>query len=483
MSSDITMMIRLHPVSGIEMPGIGGTELLHKECSERPDLDLHYKSSPDDAGRSANQRPSIVTLGKNSLTMIADPTLPRNAVDVVVELSDDNDDVNDATPANDLFEGMGLGLRDTIRLLSDSSTFSFEPTPSSMEESPTTSQKHPKLRLRIQRYIAGFVAINNEVVKTPNAIIKEGDILSLQSMSYSYDYVVMLTPISDSTTNAATKTDGSNNFPLSVSPSDHDMNEMPPSTAAVANDDQHQVYMELVDEQQKLMQQMVEDEFTCAICLEYQVRSTALVPCGHSFCHTCIFDPIKKKLMHKVCSVCNTKITAVVPNRTIDSCFHLMVQFQSEQNKKQPDDEPTSSSLASILPQEDFDHYKVRSEEQTNVRMNAKSIRSSKRPRPTHHMAPPTHHRAPRLPPLPPPHLNSHGELYGAIAFLQNAAIQGVHMDDDDDNEEMHTDALQYFTNRLFPPQTPATATNQGQQPATASLVHGTTPSDAIEID
>ena len=471
MSSDITMMIRLHPVSGIEMTGIGGTELLHKECSERPDLDLHYKACPDDDDwLIGNQRPSIVTLGKNSLTMIADPTLPRNAVDVVVELSDDNDDVHDVTSTNDQLEGMGLGLRDTIRLLSDSSTFSFETTPSSMEESPMTGRKHPKLRLRIQRYIAGFVAINNEVVKTPNAIIKEGDILSLQSMSYSYDYVVMLTPISDSIANAATKTDGLSNLPLSVSPSDHEMDEMPPSIAGVTTNDQQQVYIELVDEQQKLMQQMVNDEFTCAICLEYQVRSTALVPCGHSFCHTCIFDPIKKKLMHKVCSVCNTKITSVVPNRTIDSCFHLIVKFQSEQNKKQPDDEPTSSSLTSILPQEDFDHYKERSEEQTNVRMNAESSKRRKRARPTHHMAP-------MLPPAPPPNLSS----FGAIA----AAIHGHHPwdDDDDDDDEMNPGVMQYFANRFLPPLTFAAATNQGQQPATASLVHGTTPSDAIEID
>ena len=266
MSSSTPMMIRLHPVSGTEISNIGGTEFLRLGCTERPDLDLPYNT------KKVNQiPPSIISLGKNSFTMIADPTLPRNAVDVVVELCDD-----EATgPSNDDTEGMGT-LGDTIRLLVDPITFSFQQSPSSSKDSQETSRNRPKLRLRIHRYIVGFVAINNETVSTPNAIINEGDILSLQSMSYSYDYVVMMTPTSDSTTSNANA--ASNNVPLSLSPSDDDVSLPPPADSTT-----NQHYMELVDQQQKLMQQMVNDEFTCAICLEYQVQSTALVPCGHSF--------------------------------------------------------------------------------------------------------------------------------------------------------------------------------------------------------
>lgn len=451
MSSTTTMMVRLHPVSGTDMSGIGGTELLRMECTERPNLDLLYKANnSEESTNRVNEQSSVVSLGRNLLTMIADPTLPCNAVDVVVELSDDDTSTND--------DPDGMGLSDAIRLLSDPSTFSFEQTPSNTEGSQIDIHKQPKLRLRIQRYIAGFVAINNETVSKPNAIIKEGDILSLQSMSYSYDYVLLLAPMSDSkcaTTNTSTE---SKDVPLSVSPSENCIDD------AAATSNQH--YMELVDQQQKLMQQMVNDEFTCAICLEYQVLSTALVPCGHSFCNTCIIDPVTKKLKHKLCSVCNTKVTSVVPNRTIDSCFHLMAQFQSEQHRKQTDIDD-ESMLVSILPQEDLEHYKERADAQMNVRLNTDTNRRSKRHRPTHNTARP-------LPPLPLGNLEEHRTRLQGIGF-PDVAWPG---DEDDEGAILPYNAMFH----LNFPGTPAIVTNVGRTP-TVSLVRGTTPTDAIEID
>ena len=459
------MMIRLQPVSGTEMSNIGSSELLRMDCTERPNLDLHFITANSDdtnntTGNKVNHQPSIISLGKNSLTMIADPTLPRNAVDVVVELCENDKDETSSNDETDL-----IVLRDTIRLLADPSTFSFEQSPSTAEESQGMTQKQPKLQLRIQRYIAGFVAINNETVTTPNAIIKEGDILSLQSMSYSYDYVVMLAPISDSrisTTKAASKS-----LPLSVSPSDNDTDTstLAPTDGIIVNHHQH--YTELIDLQQKLMQQMVNDEFTCAICLEYQVQSTALVPCGHSFCNTCIVDPTKKKLKLKICSVCNTKITSVVPNRTIDSCFHLMAQFQSEQNKKQAEveDETLSSSYVPILPQEDLEHYMERSEEQMNVRMNAETNRRSKRQRPTHDTVRP-------MPPFIQP-----TTIQAMVFQWQNENTVG------EENGGTFRQANAMFHMNPLLPRTPAAVVNGGIRPTTASLLHGSTPTDAIEID
>ena len=438
------MMIRLHPVSGTEMSGIGGTELLRMECTERPDLDLHYKSTSEDdsSNHMKMKQPSIISLGRNLLTMIADPTLPCNAVDVVVELSDDETTTN--------YENDEMGLSDAIRLLADPSTFSFEQTPSNARESQNETLKQPKLRLRIQRYIAGFVAINNETVSEPNAIVKEGDILSLQSMSYSYDYVLLLAPISDSI-NSTSKTNTSTelkDLPLSVSPS------------ANSNDDTavktYQNYVQLVDQQQKLMQQMVNDEFTCAICLEYQVHSTALVPCGHSFCNTCIIEPTKKKLKHKVCSVCNTKVTSVVPNRTIDSCLHLMAQFQTDQYKMLADVDDVSL-LVSILPQEDLEHYKERADEQRNDRMNTETNRRSKRQRPTHDPVHP-------IPPIQPGNPDEHRARLQVVRFM------------DEVQENAYNAMFQSF------PVIPAVVTIAGRA-TTVPLVRGTTPTDAIEID
>jgi hypothetical protein len=385
-------------------------------------------------------------------------------VDVVVELSDDD------TAATTIDNGDEMGIGETIRLLADPSTFSFEQLPSYEKGSQEACRKQPKLRLRIHRYIGGFVAINNETVTTPNAIINEGDILSLQSMSYSYDYVVMMAPISDSTT-SATKT-APNSLPLSVSPSEND-SVVPSQTESATH---QQRFIDFIDHQQKLLQQMVNDEFTCAICLEYQVQSTALVPCGHSFCNTCIVDSEKKKLKIKICSVCNTKITTVVPNRTIDSCFHLMVQFQSEQNKKlqEEDDETLSSSFVPILPQEDLQHYMERSEQQTSARMNIETKRRSKRQRPTHDAAPP-------MPPTAPTNIDD-----GPMARLQAMMFPNIRWEgnpnmEENINEIHHPGNAVFHMDRLYP-RTPAVVANGGR-PTAVSLLHGSTPTDAIEID
>lgn len=480
------MMIRLHAVNGYSNDIMGGAELLRIDCTQRPNLDLRFEGVDDnnDQKKSSTKRntPTIISLGKNSYTMIADPTLPRNAVDVVVELSDDTDTETDE-----------MGVGDTMRLLDDPMSFSFE-------QKRTTHSSDRKLRLRIHKYIAGFVAINKVTVNTPNAIIKEGDILSLQSMSYSYDYVVLIVPASEAITDASTlKSLSVLSATEEISDTSDDQNDAKENQAKAQVTDSP--YIEIVDQQQKLIQQMVDDEYTCAICLEYQVQSTAIVPCGHSFCNTCILDGKTKKLKHKLCSVCNSKIITTVPNRTIDSCLNLLVQFQTQQ--------PESESLcATILPAEDLEHYKERSDQQMTERMKDKK--------------PDRPHRGKRLrwsdipmAPIAPIAMVGNPVTVGGVVQQLNGDNDNNDINNDDeplpfDAQNIMNAAI--FLENTFVFQTPLTGGNRAQRPTppvpqqqhiharrtrntlrpvqpqplqqgTGGTGFGRTPTDAIEID
>jgi len=52
--------------------------------------------------------------------------------------------------------------------------------------------------------------------------------------------------------------------------------------------------------------------FSCDICLELQVESTTLVPCGHSFCAACVLDE---------CPSCRSAVRDAAPNRTLDQAI------------------------------------------------------------------------------------------------------------------------------------------------------------------
>jgi hypothetical protein len=60
------------------------------------------------------------------------------------------------------------------------------------------------------------------------------------------------------------------------------------------------------------------DDIQCSICLEIQIYSQTLVPCGHSFCSPCINDL-------EDCPQCRAKITQLVPSRQLDGLIANMV--------------------------------------------------------------------------------------------------------------------------------------------------------------
>jgi Zinc finger, C3HC4 type (RING finger) len=350
--------IRLHPISGFSKYN-GAVESLRHGCTERPNIDLYLASdsSENHLPASSSATTSAVILGRNSLTMIADTSLSRIAANVIVELVDETN-----RTADDIM----LPIAQAPSLVTNVPTPPNAIPPPALQPLPQNQDHHPqsRLRLRILKTAAGSVAVNHQVLYTNDAIVNEGDILSLQSFSYSYDYVVLIHPIADSTTR--------------LPPENASCSEDATSTSIVPPSQAFEDATTVASMQQQLVARMAQDEFTCAICLEYQVQSTALVPCGHSFCHSCVMNPKTGKMNQKVCSVCNTRISSTIPNRAIDNCMNKLTH---------PDQ--TSSESPSILPTDDVQYYQERVQQHMLKRNGSSDFLNSPLDKRTRRWAPP----------------------------------------------------------------------------------------------
>jgi len=63
--------------------------------------------------------------------------------------------------------------------------------------------------------------------------------------------------------------------------------------------------------------------FECASCLGLQVESTALVPCGHSFCRVCV-------VRSKQCPLCLEAVATTVANMTLDQTIEALANAVPE---------------------------------------------------------------------------------------------------------------------------------------------------------
>jgi Zinc finger, C3HC4 type (RING finger) len=412
--------LRLHPIDGFKRCS-NGVEFLRTGCTERPSIDC-FLPSPGGAQQG------LIALGKNSRTMIADPTLPRVAAHVIVERVEQGS-VTASLPAAPM-----------VRPSAAPSMYS------SLEQQ--LKRKSPphlmKLRLRLPKYDKGFVMINHQMVRSDNPVVNEGDILSLQSLSYSYDYVVLIHPMSDANI-ANVLPDAFFDEPLATISPPQSQLPVPESAPAMADATPKDPAAVTATASNDIVLRMAQDEFTCAICLEYQVQSTTLVPCGHSFCHSCIWNPTSSKVKLKSCSVCNSHIYTIVPNRTIDNCLNALTQPDS-----------SSSSLEqSLLPEDDVAYFKERlaATALSNVDRKCQLThhRTAKRQRPTSSR---TSHHSRRI------DYNDPASFPLAMIVPNQAAILGI------------------VRSVATPSHTAPAGGDASQVPR-----HGATPTDAIVID
>jgi hypothetical protein len=62
------------------------------------------------------------------------------------------------------------------------------------------------------------------------------------------------------------------------------------------------------------------EDIQCSICLEIQIHSQTLVPCGHSLCYPCVVNDDLQD-----CPTCRAQITALVPSRQLDGLISNLV--------------------------------------------------------------------------------------------------------------------------------------------------------------
>ena len=64
------------------------------------------------------------------------------------------------------------------------------------------------------------------------------------------------------------------------------------------------------------------EEFICAICLEIMVEPVNVIPCGHSFCSSCLTDSVSE------CHTCRSVLTQrPIPARSLNHAIALLVEY------------------------------------------------------------------------------------------------------------------------------------------------------------
>ena len=95
----------------------------------------------------------------------------------------------------------------------------------------------------------------------------------------------------------------------------------------------------------------VHDELCCAICLDIMVQSTLCVPCGHSFCQSCLAHQTPSSATTTTtattttCPTCRRNITGTVPNRQLDNVIGLVMPSLADDDQEHYRDRLTALHL------------------------------------------------------------------------------------------------------------------------------------------
>jgi Zinc finger, C3HC4 type (RING finger) len=147
------------------------------------------------------------------------------------------------------------------------------------------------------------VSVNGELFDTQFAV-QHGDVIALHSTDASYEYMVHVDHFPPPTVRTVSETSATDQS----------------AVAAVDVDAQPEV-VDIPDSMPAAPQRIdrVVEELACTFCLDLQVLSTMLIPCGHSFCRECV-----SKITG--CSTCRAPITGTLPCRQVDNILSNMTE-------------------------------------------------------------------------------------------------------------------------------------------------------------
>ena len=177
-------------------------------------------------------------------------------------------------------------------------------------------RKCVSLQLRNQNQLIVFnaipaqVSVNGILVEGLGPLLVAGDILTLHAPNIGYEFKVVVQGGSLSRT---------------------DKNYTPNSIALdIDEDQQHNTTSDLTgipalatahhpqESNAHTSRSAVAEELFCAFCLEILVCATTLVPCGHSFCHSCLVNVTE-------CPTCRGTVQTTVHCRMVDNVIAAMV--------------------------------------------------------------------------------------------------------------------------------------------------------------
>lgn len=99
----------------------------------------------------------------------------------------------------------------------------------------------------------------------------------------------------------------------------------------------------------------VSEQLCCGICLDIMVYPQTIVPCGHTYCGSCLADIEKSH-----CPECRSAMTSLVPALQLKSLIETMV------------------IMPGVFPQSDSEHYQERKKTEQCRGFQVRSLRGKR---------------------------------------------------------------------------------------------------------